>query len=43
MHTLFSLYFVLPTFYTLQMMSLGGPLHGPTRPAVRDTFHSDRE
>ncbi len=43
MQTLFSLYFILPTLYTLQMMSLCGPLHGPPRPVVRDTFLSDRE
>jgi hypothetical protein len=41
MHTLFSLPFLLPTLYLLQMFS--GPARGPLSPAVRDTFLSDRE
>jgi hypothetical protein len=43
MPTLFSLPFILPTLYMLQMMSPFGPSRGPLRPAVRDTFLSDRE
>jgi hypothetical protein len=38
MTTLFSLPFMLPTLYLLQMFT--GPASGP---AVRDTFVSDRE
>jgi hypothetical protein len=41
MHTLFSLPFLLPTLYLLQMFS--GPSCGPLSRAVRDTFLSDRE
>ena len=37
MHTLFCLPILLPTLYTLQMMSLCGP----TSTAVRDDYWSD--
>jgi hypothetical protein len=43
MTTLFTLPFMLPTLYTLQMMSLCGPLLGPSSPAVRDSYWSDLE
>ena len=43
MYTLFSLPFLLPTFYTLQMMALCGLANGPSRPTGRDTFLSDLE
>ncbi len=43
MRTLFSLPFLLPTFYTLQMMALCSPAHSLSRPAGRDTFLSDLE
>jgi hypothetical protein len=39
--SLFSLPFLLPTLYLLQMFS--GPSCGPLSRAVRDTFLSDRE
>jgi hypothetical protein len=41
MHTLFSLPFLLPTLYLLQMFA--GPPRGPLSPTVRDTFLSDLE
>ena len=41
MTTLFSLPFMLPTLYLLQMIS--GPSLGPSGTAVRDTFLSDLE
>jgi hypothetical protein len=43
MSILFSLPFMLPTLYMLQMMSPFGPSRGPFSPAVRDTFLSDLE
>jgi hypothetical protein len=41
MHPLFSLPFLLPTLYMLQMFS--GPSRGPLNSTVRDTFLSDLE
>jgi hypothetical protein len=41
MTTLFSLPFMLPTLYLLQMFSV--PSLGPSGSTVRDTFVSDRE
>ena len=35
MYTLFSLPFLLPTFYTLQTMALCGLAHGLSRPTGR--------
>jgi len=43
MHPMLYLPFMLPTLYTLQMVSLCVPWPGPSHPAVRDTFASDLE
>lgn len=43
MPTLFSLPFILPSLYLLQMMSPLAPSRGPLGPAVRDTFLTDLE